>query len=266
MTPFVASLLLAVALPAAADPQEDYRNASLLFQQQKFTEAGDALDRALRADPGFVPAWLLRGRLAMAADRFDVARPAFERAVALAPESAQARFMLGFFFYVSNDFAQALPALTKAVTLDRSDANSVFYLAMTEEALAHPEEALRQYAAAIALEERAGRPSADTHTAYARLLYTLGRIDESRREVARVLQIDPASRDGHYEQGRLCFDAGRFADAADEGEKALQAKGLGTTDRQIHFLLARAYARMGEAARAESHRKLFEASAPTLRR
>jgi len=64
----------------------------------------------------------------------------------------------------------------------------------------------------------------------------------------------------------LHFEAGRFAPAAAEGEKALQSKGIGTTDRQIHFLLTRAYAKAGDQQRAEEHRKLFEASAPTLRR
>jgi tetratricopeptide (TPR) repeat protein len=257
---------IAGMLLAAGGAQEDYRAASALFQQQKFSEAGDALDRALRADPGFVPAWILRGRLAMAVDRFDVARPALERAVALAPDSAQARFMLGFLLYVANDFAQAKPVLAKAAALDPSDPNAVFYLAMTEEALARPAEALRHYEKAIELQERARRPNADAHTAYARLLFTLGRSDESARQIARVLQIDPTSRDGHYEQGRLYLEAGKFAEAAAEGEKALQAKGLGTTDRQIHFLLVRAYTKLADASRAEQHRKLFEASAPTLRR
>jgi tetratricopeptide (TPR) repeat protein len=257
---------MTLALLAAGGAQEDYRAASALFQQQKFSEAGDALDRALRADPGFVPAWILRGRLAMTVDRLDVARPALERAVALAPNSAQARFMLGFLLYVANDFAQARPALAKAAALDPSDPNAAFYLAMTEEALAHPAEALRHYQKAIELQERARQPNADTHTAYARLLFTLGRNDESARQIARVLQIDPASRDGHYEQGRLYFEDRRFVEAAAEGEKALQTKGLGTTDRQIHFLMVRAYTKLGDASRAEQHRTLFEASAPTLRR
>jgi tetratricopeptide (TPR) repeat protein len=257
---------IALALMRAASVQEDYHAASALFQQQRLSEAGDALDRALRADPEFVPAWILRGRLAMAVDRFDVARPAFERAVELAPDSAQARFMLGFLLYVANDFAQARSVLAKAAALDPSDPDAVFYLAMAEEALARPAEALRHYEKALALQDRAGSPNADTHTAYARLLFTLGRHDESARQITRVLQIDPASRDGHYEQGRLYFEAGKFAEAVVEGEKALQAKGLGTTDRQIHFLLVRAYTKLPDAARAEQHRKLFEASAPTLRR
>jgi tetratricopeptide (TPR) repeat protein len=259
-------ILLTAALLAASAATEEYQRANLLFQQQKFVEAGEALDRILKQDPSLVPAWTLRGKLAMAFNRLDVARQAFERAVALAPESAYARFMLGFCHYVANDFATALPALQKAVALDPADGNAAFYLALTHEALAQTPEAIRLYQTAIELQKRSGRPNAETHTAYARLLFTLGRFDESARQVACVLEIEPASRDGHYEQGRLFFEAGKFAEAAAEAEKALAVKGLGTTDRQIHFLLARAYAKDGDRERAKVHRQLFEASPPSSRR
>jgi tetratricopeptide (TPR) repeat protein len=255
-----------LALLSASPALEEYQRANLLFQQQKFAEAGEALDRALQQDPKLVPGWILRGKLAMAFDRFDIAKPAFQRAVALAPEASYSQFMLGFFYYVKNDFASALAALEKAAALDPTDAEPVFYLAMTQEALAHPAEAVHLYERAIELQHRASRPNRDTHVAYARLLFTLGRYEESARQIARVLELDPNSRDGHYEQGRLYFEAGKFAEATCEGEKALQSKSLGTTDRQIHFLLARAYARVGNRERAEAHRNLFEASAPTLRR
>ena len=171
--------------------------------------------------------------------------------------------MLGFFFYVANDFAQALPALTKAVTLDRSDANSVFYLAMTQEAMSHPTR--KPCGSTQGRLHCKSAPAVRTPTLIRRTrAYSLHWVasTKARGRSRRVLQIDPTSRDGHYEQGRLYFDAGRYADAAYEGGKAPQSKGLGTTDRQIHFLLTRAYTKMGDAARAEAHRKLFEASAP----
>ena len=65
---------------------------------------------------------------------------------------------------------------------------------------------------------------------------------------------------------RLLFQAGKFDQAVQEGEKALQLISVGTTDRQIHFLLARAYARTGNRERAAAHLEKFQASAATLRR
>jgi hypothetical protein len=52
----------------------------------------------------------------------------------------------------------------------------------------------------------------------------------------------------------------------EEGEKALRIPGVGTTDRQIHFLLARAYAKAGNREASEKHLALFKASGVSLRR
>lgn len=245
---------------------ENYERANQLFQRQQFAEAADALDLALKEDPNYVPAWTLRGKIAMAFDRFDMARAAFTKAVRLDPNSAYAQFMLGFFHYVDNDFTKAVAPLETAARLNPKDPRALLYLAMSHEGLAHTDLALSLYQKTIALETASGKPGAETHTAYGRLLFSLGRYDESAEQVARVLAIDPGSRDGHYEQGRLLFEKGEFVAAAAEGEKALEARGAGTTDRQIHFLLARAYARAGNRELADAHREKFEASPMTLRR
>jgi tetratricopeptide (TPR) repeat protein len=256
-------LAFLLASPAAI---EHYKWANEFFQQQRFAEAGEALDHSLQEDPNYVPALTLRGKLAMAFNHFDAARQAFERAAELAPESSYAQFMLGFFHYVDNDFVKAIPALEKASSLDPADTRAVFYLAMSQEGLARPDLAAALYEKAITLETRQGKSNPETHTAYGRLLFSLGRFEESEQQVARVLAIDPASRDGHYERGRLRFESGAFEQAAVEGEKALAAVGIGTTDRQIHFLLVRVYSRLGKKELAELHRMKFEISPPTLRR
>jgi Tfp pilus assembly protein PilF len=246
--------------------QQQYERANELFRRQRFSEAAEAVDLAIKEDPSFVPAWTLRGKIAMAYDRFDFARAAFQRAVHLDPNSANAEFMLGFFYYVDNDFAKAFAPLERAFQLDPNDSRALLYSALSQEGLARPDLAERLYSKTIELETKLGRPSAETHTAYGRLLFTLGRNEESAQQVALVLQLDPESRDGNYEAGRLAFEKGDFGKAAEAGEKALRQPGAGTLDRQIHFLLTRAYSKGGNATLAELHRKAFEGSAPTLRR
>ncbi len=262
---------MAAMLPASAPLQatgaaEEYRRANQLFQQQNFADAAESLDRCLREDPGYVAGWTLRGKIAMAFNRFDIAREAFLRAVKLAPASAYSQFMLGFFYYVDNDFVKAVPVLERAAQLEPKDPQPLLYLAMAQDGLAKPDLALELYKKTIQLENAEGKPNPDTHVAYGRLLYSLGRRTESAEQVARVLDLDPNSRDGHYERGRLLYDSGDFAGAAAEGEKAIRQKGSGTTDRQIHFLLTRAYLKTGNHELAELHRKQFETSPSTLKR
>jgi tetratricopeptide (TPR) repeat protein len=255
-----------VLLLAAAAGSDSYQRANALFERQQFAEAATQLDQAIKENPAYAPAWILRGKIAMAFNRSDVAHWAFVQAAKLEPQSAHAQFMLGFFYYVDNDFVRAVPALRTAAGLNATDTQTLLYWAMSEEGLAHPDVASDLYHKAIALENAQNKPSAETHTAYGRLLFTLGRYQESAREIDRVLELDPASRDGHYEKGRLALQRDQFAAAASEGELALAAKGNGTTDRQIHFLLARAYAKLGDSAKTNLHRMAFEASPATLRR
>jgi Flp pilus assembly protein TadD len=259
-------ILAGLAAFAASLAAGDYQKANDLFQKEQFGEASEALNRALQQDPTYIPAWTLRGRMAMAFNRFDIARAAFLKAVQLDASSPHAQFMLGFFYYVDNDFTRAVPALETAARLNPADARALLYLAMSNEGLAKPELALDLYQKTIALEAQLHKPSPETHTAYGRLLFSLGRMDESATQVARVLDLDPKSRDGHYERGRIAFERGDAAGAVADGEKALGQPGKGTTDRQIQFLLARAYAKLGRSEDAAAHRKLFEQLPMTLRR
>jgi tetratricopeptide (TPR) repeat protein len=250
----------------AGGVEEHYARANRLFEQQKFAEANQALDEALAADPNHVASLTLKGKLAMAFERFEIARRAFERAAQVAPGNAQAQFLLGFFYYFENDFGKALAPLGRARQLNNHDPRPLLYEAMSQEGLARPDLAIPLYERTIELERSLGSPSAETHTAYGRLLYTLGRREDASKQFALVLEIDSQSRDGNYEMGRLHLDAGRWKEAARHGETALKAQSMGTTDRQIHFLLARAYGRLGNKEMAEAHRKKFEASPVTLRR
>ncbi len=259
-------MFLVLMLFEASLGSQHYERANELFRQQQFSEAAEELNLAIKEDPTFIPAWTLRGKIAMAYDRFDFARAAFLRAVRLNPNSAYAQFMLGFFYYVDNDFSKALPPLERAFQLDPSNSRALLYSALSQEGLAHPDLAASLYLKTIDLETRLGRPSAETHTAYGRFLFTLNRNEDSAQQVARVLQLDQNSRDGNYEAGRLAFAKGDLANAAEAGEKALHEPGSGTLDRQIHFLLTRVYSKQGNSVLAKLHRQAFESSPPTLRR
>lgn len=243
-----------------------YERAHRYFQQRRFTEAEAELAGALRENPDLVPALTLQAKLAMGFNRFDEARAALLRAARLQPESAGVQFLLGFFYSVDNDFHKAVEALDLARRLNPTDPRITFYLALSRDGLGQADAAVALYRTTIALEKTAGKPAPDVHVAFARLLFSLGRFEESERQVALALALDPQSRDAHYEQGRLRFERGEFAQAADEGEKALAIPGIGTLDRQIHFLLARAYAKLGKRELSAAHLARFKASGASLRR
>jgi type IV pilus assembly protein PilF len=244
--------------------QTNLQRAQSLLREGKIDEAQSAVDAAVKENPRSVDALTLQGRVGMARNDFDLARSAFRRAAALAPDAARVQFLLGFFHYVDNDFVQAQPVLERARKLAPSDSQIALFLALTYEGLARTQDAETLFKDALVLEAKAKRSSVETLVAYARMLFSQGRFEEGQAHVARALRENPNSPEALYEQAKLDFEREQFPDCITRAQQALQANSEAVTPRQIHFLLSRAYSRMGNTQKAAEHRRLFEAIPPRL--
>src|SRR5262245_6089231 len=209
-----------------------YQKAIALFQQSQYEPSLAAVEEALRRDPKLVPALTLKARLAMTANRFDVARNCLRQAVEIEPRSAENQFLFGFALYVDNDFARALPALEQAARLKPGDARTEFYLALTYDGLGLAREAIGKYERVLQLAKEDVDLTADALVAYARLLFALGRFDESERLIDRALDIDGNMREARYEKGRLRLERRDANGAIEHGKRARESKGVGAPERQ----------------------------------
>lgn len=252
---FVVQWLLLLA--PAADVAQHVRKGNELLRAQRLEEAKREIDEALKENPRYVPALTLQGRLAMATGDNAGARSAFSRAAELAPESSAAQFLLGFFYYVENDFTRARAPLEKARKL--GDVRAPLFLALTLEGLALAAEAAPVYLEAVRIEEKSRTPAVEARVAYARFLFILGKREEAQAVIARALAANPRSREAHYEQARLHAEASDPAACVAQALEALSLPGEGVSDRQIHFLLARAYGLLGNSERAAYHKQRMEA-------
>jgi predicted Zn-dependent protease len=73
-----------------------------------------------------------------------------------------------------------------------------------------------------------------------------------------LLEEAPDSRSVFYEKGQCSFERERYRQAAEFGERALAAPGPAPSEREIRFLLARAYLKAGNRELAAKHRAIFE--------
>ena len=96
--------LLALQL-SLVPQQQHYDNAKDALAKMQFSRADEEVDLALKADPNFVAALILKSRLALFAHRPDIARSCLIKAVAIEPSSESAQFFLGVFYYLQNDFS-----------------------------------------------------------------------------------------------------------------------------------------------------------------
>jgi tetratricopeptide (TPR) repeat protein len=213
-----------------------------------------------------VPALVLKARLATFAHRPDVAKSCLITAVTADPTSEEAQFFLGVFYYMQNDFNLAISPLQTAQTLSPRNPLPVFYLAMTYEATGDTSQALDLYQKAVSLSPEKSPQSASILVAYGRFLLVMGRAEESIENDRRAIDRDPESRDAHYELAKGLEHDGDFKNAALEGELALTLPALGTSDAQIHFLLATLYRKLNEPDLAKAHLEKFQAASQTTSR
>jgi tetratricopeptide (TPR) repeat protein len=237
-----------LAQPPAAT---NYQKAAELFTKHDLPGAEAAVEESLHLDPQYVPALVLKARLAMISGRMEVARRALQAAVAAGPDQNGSRFLLGFCLYLENDFQGARDALALA---DQNDARVTLYIALSEEGLNHPDAAIQYYERSLKLDH----VNTQARVAYSRLLRRKGEVDRAESLIDAALRFAPNARDILYEKGQCQFDRGSYSQAAEYGERALAAPGPAPTEREIRFLLARAYLKAGNRDTAAKHRAIFE--------
>jgi tetratricopeptide (TPR) repeat protein len=194
---------------------------------------------------------LSKARQAMISGQMQAAEGLLQSAVSVDPHSASARFLLGFCLYLQNDFERARAAFALA---DQNDARVNLYLALSEEGLGHVDTATSLFKRALERDPR----NTETHVAYARLLRKLGQLEHAESWIDTALKIAPAAREALYAKGQCLFDRGEYAKAAEFGERALAAEGPAPSEREVRFLLARAWLKAGNPALAAKHRAIFE--------
>ena len=255
-----------LALQLAVSPAQHYENAKQDFAQRKFAEAVTEVNAALHERPYMVPALVLKARMAQFAHRPDIAKSCLITAITADPTSEEAQFFLGLFYYMENDFKLAIAPLQTAQTLSPKSPLPVFYLAMTHEALGDETQALDLYQQADKLSPDKSPQSAAILVAYGRFLFSMGRYKDSVEKDRRAIECDSESRDAHYELAKGLDQEGDSKDAAVEGERALTLPELGTSDPQIHFLLAKLYGQLNQPDLAKTHLEKFRAAPQTTRR
>jgi len=256
-----------LALQLSLSPQQQhYDNAKDDLAKMQFSQADEQVDLALQIDPNFVLALILKARLALFAHRPDIAKRCLIKAVSIEPSSESAQFFLGVFYYLQNDFALGISPLEAAQSLAPKDPMPYFYLAMSKEALGDAPAALHLYEQAAAFSPENNSQTASIHVAYGRLLYSLGRYEESLTQDQLAIAADGQSRDAFYERAKGLERQHKYQEAAEDGERALTLPELGTSDSQIHFLLGNVYLKLNKPDLSKAHLEKFHAAPQTLQR
>jgi len=174
-------------------------------------EAG--YDAALAAFPGFPPALVGKGRVALGHDRAAVAASLFERAYQQSP-LVETAWLLGDARARAGDTSGAQAAYELVMKTGSADPRTLaFFLASKDRDHAR--------AAQLAADERAVRDDLYTEDVYAWALYRAGRLDEAGAAIARALAFGTRDARLLYHAGAIELSLGRDAEGATHLRAAL---------------------------------------------
>jgi tetratricopeptide (TPR) repeat protein len=212
---------------------------------------------ALSLDPACPEALVVKAQLAARSGRLREAGEALEKAARAEPTSAEAHYQLGAWLFRGKQRAEAVPHFEKVVALRPRDARALDYLALSLEALGDAEAAESAYRKALAVNDGPFLDSLVDHN-YGRFLLKQGRLQESRPHLDRAVGLLPDRRTVYYERARLNLAAKDYAAARQDAERAEGLRdpdGL-VLDLQVYYLLATVYARLGESELARKYAEL----------
>ena len=191
-----------------------------LLKLERLEEALPGLELAVSFRPDLALLHVNLGAVLRLLGRLPEAQAASAEAIRLDPSMAEAYGNLGLISLQEGRVEEARRLLTKALALDPSRA--VFW-----ECLAECEEKVGECNAAIRSHQRGlrltSRPSARQHTALARALQQMNRLDEADFHYRAAITIEPemASAQSWINLGTFLKERGEFPDAEESFRKAI---------------------------------------------
>lgn len=216
--------------------------------------------------PLSVPASKVLAKALYLSARDPEAERVLQAAAARAPKDAEIPYDLGRIYYQQQRHQEAQRAFQQAIAIDARAYRAWDNLGLTLEALGHVSEAVRHYAQAMAI-AHADAPSYDVvYANYADLLIREGQYRKAFDAAAEAAERNPRDARNFLLAGKALVKL----DASDAGIKWLaQAVALDPDAPEPHYLLARAYQRLGRLEESRQAMAAFQAASersPQVRR
>lgn len=199
------------------DAETWYRRANALREQQRFSEAVAAFDRAIGLQPRHAESHNGRGIVLASLQRFEEAVAEFDQAIALKPDYAEAHNNRGLVLQDLNRLDAALASFDHAITLKPDDARMHKNRGGVLEDLKRYEQAVASYDRAVALNP----VDPDAHNNRGLALQHLNRLDEALASFDRAIALKPGSAEAYSNRGVVLQDLNRYEAAAADLDKAI---------------------------------------------
>jgi tetratricopeptide (TPR) repeat protein len=178
---------------------------------------GDTLVEGLEDRKQGERVFLLRGRRAFGAGRFDEAAEAFAEAVAAAPTSARSRVNLGSALAAADKIDEAVAQYRIVLELEPDNATAHYNLGHLLAKGDQPEDALPHLRFAVEADPK----DTEAQMLMATVLRRVGQPDEALEIYRGLAELDPTSEVVRLRQAAALVDLRRYAEARTSLEEAL---------------------------------------------
>ncbi|NPV47389.1 MAG: tetratricopeptide repeat protein [Armatimonadetes bacterium] len=193
--------------------------ASLSGQAEKAMgeKAAEALDRALKIDPGYLPAVVQKADILLQAGQPQAAERLLRRLPPAALRSADSAALLARALAVQGRPAEAEVVAREALQTHRRDPRLHWALAVSQALLGQSQQAEESFVRAIELAPRLGR----LRLAYAEFLRSQRRHEDAARQALVAVELAPESIEERFVAGTELYMAGRLDEAVAQFREAL---------------------------------------------
>ena len=198
-------------LPAPSTGQGD-----VLYNQQRYEEALEAYEQAIRLDPNNAKAYTGKGNVLYNLERYDEALEAYDQAIRLDPNDASAYIGKGGLLDDIQLYGDALEAYERAIRLDSNNARACIGKGDVLDSLQRYDEALAAYDEAIRLDPN----NATVYINKGVALHSLQRYDEALAAYDEAIRLDRNKALTYSNKGALLGDLQRYEEALEAYDQA----------------------------------------------
>ena len=206
-------LELAIAKKDNKNIMDAYNNlGAMLVRQEKYDEALEDLDMAMKLRPGLIGLYFSRGVTYFLAQQFDKAVDDFDKYIKKEPKDPSAYLNRGATYLFLTDTTKALADYNKAISLDRFDPEGYIRRGRVHALRKDYKEAISDMDKAISLD------TTNTFAYFNRALmyYDQSDYNSAMADLNRVLRDEPGNALTLYNRSLISAQVGNFEDALED--------------------------------------------------
>ena len=208
-------------LTAPRRAAETYDSAQRMFNTARYTEAIVSLERAIRDQPGFADAYMLRGRALMESSNLKNAVSDFSKVAELQPENPQGFLMRATVLVQMKRYEPAALDCDRAIALNPRLPEAYNLKGVVMREMGNGQRAIAEFSKAVELQ-----PNMQNYVQRGATYQKLGMHDKAIEDFDEAVRLDPLNPEPLYARAASKREVGDEEGSKEDHQKARRIEGF----------------------------------------